>query len=218
MKKTAQLTSIVFHPLFVPIYALLVLMFVASKPNSFLIKDSLFYMDLGFKKVVLILFAIFTIITPLLSMVFFKINKTISSYTLEKQNERFQPLAITACYLLFLFGFIYYELPKNYFPHIIGAIPLGGAITLALAAVVNYKLKLSLHLLGMGMWCAITYSYFQHQAEYELWVFLTIVFLSGCVATARIYLKAHRYNEIIVAFLLGFIIEYSVIYIFAYYV
>jgi len=216
MRKVALGFSILFHPLFVPVYALLLLMFVESKPESFLVKDSLFYMDVRFKEVVLILFVIFTILTPLLSMLFFKINKTITSYMLDNQKERLLPLLIIAGYFLLLFGFIHYQLPDYIFPKIIGAIPLGGALTLVIAAIVNLRFKLSLHLLGMGMWCAITFVYFQHQAEYDLRIFLALLLLSGFVASVRLYLKAHSLSEIIVAFVLGFTIQSVIVFLFAY--
>ena len=216
MRKVALGLSVIFHPLFVPVYALMLLMLVESKPDSFLVKDSLFYMDVRFKEVVLILFAIFTILTPLLSMLFFKINKSITSYTLENQKERFLPLLIIAGYLLLLFGFVHYELPDYIFPKIIGAIPLGGALTLVIAAIINFRFKLSLHLLGMGMWCGITFVYFQHQAEYELGIFLALLLLSGFIASVRLYLKAHSLSEIIVAFVLGFTIQSAIVFLFAY--
>ncbi|MEO9258185.1 MAG: hypothetical protein ABI207_07375, partial [Crocinitomicaceae bacterium] len=95
-------------------------------------------------------------------------------------------------------------------------IPLGGALTLVIAAIINFRFKLSLHLLGMGMWCGITFVYFQHQAEYELGIFLALLLLSGFIASVRLYLKAHSLSEIIVAFVLGFTIQSTIVFLFAY--
>jgi hypothetical protein len=216
MTRIAAFISFVFHPLFTPIYALGTLLFIESKPIGYLVNDSLYYMDTQYKHVLLLLYLIFTVATPLLSMVFLKLNGSISSYYIEKQQERFQPMLLTACYFLFLFGFLFYEIPNSMLPMIVVYIPLGGALILCLGALINRWIKISMHLLGMGAWCAIVYSYYSHQMDVKITLFVFLFLLAGIVASARLFLGAHQQKEVYLAFGLAFFVQFFTLFFFVY--
>lgn len=216
MKVTAQFLSVLFHPIFVPLYVLVLLMFTESQPESFLVNDSLYYIDGSIKFVLLLLYAIFTLITPLLSMVFFKLSNNISDFYLRTQKERTLPLLSTAFYFILLYGFMEYSLPKTVFPRIVTIIPMAAAVVLVVTSILNQRIKLSLHLLGMGMGTATIWVYFVHQSSFQLTFLLVAVLLSGIIATARIYIGAHALKEVGWAFFLSFSIQAILLELFAY--
>jgi hypothetical protein len=91
MKIFSQAISWVFLPLFAPVYALLIVLYFESLPKSFLLWDSLYHYPPALKVSFVYLFLIFTTVAPGLSLIMLKVNKTISSLSLDnKENGAFQ--------------------------------------------------------------------------------------------------------------------------------
>lgn len=204
MKQIANFLSYVFHPLFVPIYGLLILMYTSSTPESFLIKDSLFHIDTSIKHILLFLFGIFGVIAPGVSLLLFRYNHTITSLNLEIREERRMPIFMMAVYMAILYGFLLYQIPQGAIPPAVVGIALGAAIGIALTGLLNNYFKISLHMIGMGMLSGAIYSYYLFQVVFPTWILPLIFMISGIVAMSRLTLKAHTYSELISGFLLGF--------------
>lgn len=205
--KIAQSFSYLFHPLFIPILGLCILMYLPSTPTSFLVEESIFHSPSMIKYIVLFLFGIFGVLAPGFSLILFKYNDTISSYHLEIQEERKVPIFMMSIYMLLLFGFLAYQLPSSILPKIVPAIALGAGIGVLCAGALNQILKISLHLLGMGMLTGAVYAYYLNQFLFPNWVLPLIFIASGIVAAARLKLGAHTYRELIIGYVVGFIAQ-----------
>jgi len=204
MKQTANFISYLFHPLFVPLYGLAILMYLPSTPKSFLVIDSLYYSPEEIKYVLLFLFGIFGVIAPGVSLLLFKYNNTITSLHLEKQEERRMPIFMMSIYMAVLFYFLAFQVPAYTIPKVVPGIALGASVGIFVTGLVNQYIKISLHMLGMGMFTGALYGYFKEQLLFPDWV-LPIVFLtSGIVASSRLALGAHNYKELFLGYMLGF--------------
>jgi hypothetical protein len=205
MRAAANVVSSIFHPLFVPIYGLVLLMYLPSTPESFLIQDSMYHSPESIKQIILFLFGIFGVIAPGVSLLLFKYNKTISSLSLDIQHERKVPIFMMAIYMGILFFFLTFQVPDYAVPNITRGISLGATLGIIIAGVLNRYTKISLHLLGMGMLTGAVFMYYTEQYDFPTFVLPSIFVLSGAVATARLYLNAHSYFELILGYLIGLI-------------
>ncbi len=204
MKQTANFISYLFHPLFVPLYGLAILMYIPSTPKSFLVLDSLYYTSEDIKYVLLFLFGIFGVLAPGISLLLFKHNKTISSLHLEKQEERRMPIFMMSIYMGILFYFLVFHVPESAIPRVVPGIALGAAVGIFITGLANQYIKISLHMLGMGMLTGALYGYFSDQLFFHEWVLPSIFICSGIVATSRLVLGAHNFKELFLGYTLGF--------------
>jgi hypothetical protein len=204
MKAVAHFISYIFHPLFIPVYGLAMMMYLPTEPKGFLVHNSLFHYTPAVKYVLLMLFAIFGVIAPGISLLLFKLNKSISSLQLEKQQERTMPIFMMAVYMAALFGFLAYQLPNGVVPRIVPAIALGATIGIGITGFINKYYKISLHLLGMGMWTGAMAGYYQMQEVFPEWVIPAVLLCAGFTGSARLALGAHRPMELLAGFFWGF--------------
>ena len=79
MKNLANVISWLFLPLLMPIYALLITMYIPSVEQSYFQNDTLFWMDEGHKFAVLSMFTIFSLIAPGVTLLLLMKSKAISS-------------------------------------------------------------------------------------------------------------------------------------------
>lgn len=214
MRAAANTISSVFHPLFVPIYGLILLLYIPSTPESFLIQDSMYHSPESIKQIILFLFGIFGVIAPGVSLLLFKYNKTISSLSLDIQHERKVPIFMMAIYMGILFFFLAFQVPDYAVPNITRGISLGATIGIFVAGVLNRFAKLSLHMLGMGMLTGALFMYYMEQYDFPPFILPSVFLLSGIVATARLSLNAHSYFELILGYLLGLISLVGSIYLY----
>jgi hypothetical protein len=214
MRPFAHVISYLFHPLFIPIYGLLMMMYLPTEPRGYLIHLSLYHYTPTVKYVLLMLFGIFGVVAPGISLVLFKMNKSISSLHLEKQSERTMPIFMMAVYMFALFGFLAYQLPNSVIPRIVPAIALGAGLGIFLSGIINRYYKISLHLLGMGMWTGAMASYFHMQERFPEWVIPVILFCAGITGSARLILGAHRPGELFSGYFFGLTTVWLTIYLF----
>lgn len=213
----ARFLSWVFLPLFVPLYGLLIVFYIPSSPSSYYLFDSLYHYPNPIKWLFLSLFLVFIVLAPGLSLIVLKVNRSISSLSLENRNERSTPIGIMFFYTIVLYLFLMMQSESSYVPNSIKAMVLGGAITTALAYFINKRNKISLHAIGMGSLLGFIYSYYLDCESFPLWVLYIIILLGALTASARLYLQLHNLKEILYGYIMSFIIQVSVIQFFTFY-
>lgn len=212
MTSFSKFLSWLFLPLFTPIYGLLIVLFLPSRPSSFLLMDSLFHYPYEVKMLYLLLFGVFIVLAPGMSLLVLKMNKSISSLSLEAREERSTPIAIMTFYCLVLFLFLIFQENGAMVPNIIKGMAFGGFLSSAIAYLINQRFKVSLHGVGMGALAGFVLMYFIEMEVYSLPVLLVIFILGGLVLTARLFLKAHNLKEVGVGYGLGFLSQIICIY------
>jgi hypothetical protein len=175
------------HPVFLIIYILAFFHFIISSGSFFSIPVSY----------LIALQA--TVFVPLLLFFLLYFFGFVSSLKFPNKNERYLPLSLYA--LSAFIGFITCKfLTSN---NLITLILLGVFFSNVILLVINFFLKPSLHMAGIGGAIAffILVSISGVLINFNYIIFL--VLLAGLIASARLFLKTHTNSEIFIGFITG---------------
>ncbi|MEY4931508.1 MAG: hypothetical protein RI909_2232 [Bacteroidota bacterium] len=198
MRTAAQILSILFHPLLLATY--LVTMIGFYFPTMLSITPQSFKIVLGF------VFC-FTFLLPVVNIIMFRYFGTISSYTLHARSERLIPfVAIAIIYVVMVFLF-YTKLPlsQNFNKLMVIVTTL-----VVFSAVVTFLYKVSIHsLAACGMIGILLPLNKALENNILLWPTAIALVIAGLVMSARLYLNAHTFNEVIMGAVAGFSIGFA---------
>ncbi|MFT6845431.1 MAG: membrane-associated phospholipid phosphatase [Flavobacteriales bacterium] len=187
------------HPLFMPLYCLVLCFQFDPYLNTFLPHQA--------KLTLYGIIVVNTIIIPLATLVFLKKKKLISSYQLETRQERALPYGMVLIY----YSLTYLVLRKTGLPQVVFSLMLTGIAGIALVWVVNFYWKISAHATGIGglVGAFLGLSILHQSQEYE--IMFVLFLLAGLVGSARLFLKAHSPAQVYAGFLLSFFISYLIV-------
>jgi len=191
MRLFQKVISYIFHPLLIPIAGTLAYFLITPK-----------YSPLELQSGNILPIFILTVIIPIITFLILKNIGYVSSIQLPTIQERKYPLYIN---LVLLFMVVYKVIPNNYiielYYYFVGLI----AATFATLVLLLFKIKSSMHLLGMGslfMFLINLSIHFEINITLALSLFILAI---GLVATSRLYLKAHSKAEIFIGLCIGLI-------------
>jgi len=189
-KLIAKIISIVFNPLLMPTYGLLILL------NS----DTYFAMlPFQAKKVIFIIVFITTCLLPLAFLPLFMYQNLLKSFEMETIKERIVPFA-TIGILYFIGYLIMYQMDV---PSTLANILLAGTITIFIGLLITLKWKISAHMAGIGALTGAILA-FSYILETNFIIFLLgAIFIAGLLGTSRLILKHHTPTQIYAGFGLG---------------
>ena len=215
----ANLISVLLHPLFVIGYVMLFLMWA----NPYLFGFS------GDKAEGLVVISIVSIsvLFPMISILMMKALGLISTLEMKDKNERIGPLIVTGLFYMWL----YVNIRNNdSIPAALSFFVLGCTISVFLALIINSFTKISLHTiaaggLATGMMYILFHFTYGHldvaipvlQTQFRIsdrLVLIIIMFTAGAVGASRLYLKAHKENEIYGGYVVGILSQLIAIRIF----
>ena len=212
MRTASQIISWVFLPLFMPVYGLLIGMYIPSESiGAEQAKSSLFHMPYQFKNYILLIFILLTVLAPGFSLLMFKRQKKIASVELDNREERGFPIALTVIYCAMLGLFIWFQIPRAALPGVVFSLPWAGVIASAIAGLINKYEKISLHAMGAGMLFGFLVAYFNTQYLFNFNVIILSVLVGGMIMSARMYLEKHTLRECASGYLLGFLTVFLVL-------
>lgn len=198
MRTVAKIISVLFHPLLLATYLVAIVGFYF--PVMLAISPRFLNIILGF------VFC-FTFILPVVNIMMFRYFGTISSYTMHSRNERMVPfVAITVIYLVMVFLF-YQKLPlSDNFNKLMVIVT-----TLVVAStIITFFHKVSIHSLAacgmIGILLPLNKAVENGQL---LWPTALAFVLAGLIMSARLYLNAHTFNEVITGAVTGFTIGFA---------
>jgi len=204
MKTAAQIISWVFLPLFMPVYALLMTMFIPSESKSIMAEQgSLSDMMVAHKLHIILLYIVLSVLAPGFSLLMLKRQKQIESVELDNKNERSLPITLTVIYCSMLGIFLWMQIPQGRIPQVIFALPWAGALASLIAAFINRYEKISLHGIGAGLLFGFLVMYFHTQDTFNFNLIVLSVLIGGIVLSARMYLEKHSLREAVSGYLLG---------------
>jgi membrane-associated phospholipid phosphatase len=204
VRAAAILVSVIFHPLLLTTYLVLVL--------GIFFPSLLMIAPQNLRVMTAFIFC-FTFLLPVVNLIMFRMFGTISSYTLENRAERVIPfVAITLIYLVTAFLFFF----KLRFSTNFSFLLLIVSVLVLTAVVLNFFLKISVHALaawgGVGILLPLNKAIEQPDL---LWPTAGAILITGFIMAARLYLNAHTPREILVGSVSGFIIGFlGVVYFF----
>lgn len=126
------------------------------------------------------------------------------------QSERVVPYFTTSLYYFALY-YLFYTIG---FSSIITLLILGGGISILLTLLINYKWKISAHMIGIGGLCgALLAIIFKHSIE-SVWIFYSAIIVAGLIGFARLKLEAHTPSQVYSGYILGFVVEFLLLFFF----
>ncbi|MEO8403468.1 MAG: hypothetical protein ABI480_02695 [Chitinophagaceae bacterium] len=188
----AKIISYVFHPLFVPVYIVWLLitlqpyLFSSFSPVQKMLKIIMFF----------VLYSFFPLVTVLLA----KGLGFVESIYLKTQKDRIIPYIVSQIYYFWM-CYVLRNQPEN--P--VEIIQLSIAIFLASSAalIINIYMKISMHAIAMGILVTFTGMMAVTQGE-NYTVYLSVAILvAGLVCTSRLIVSDHTTKEIYAGLFLG---------------
>lgn len=194
MRKVASVISYALHPLMMPLYLLFLIFNI----------DSLFaLLPVEIKVYNYLVTFFFLFLMPLLSLPLFKHYHLIKSYHLDAKQERVYPILVTVGFAFvgfWLLGHIPYSVISQ-------QLYLMLIILLSGFAIITLRWKMSMHMTALGAACGFMFVF---QSKYMMGnireIFMSLILLSGIVASARLYLKKHTPLQVYAGFLFGFLV------------
>jgi hypothetical protein len=190
-ERIARLLSIIFHPLFIPFYMLVILLNV-----------NVFFAMMIPVKIKLILSGLvflMTIIFPLLFVFLLYKLKLVKSFYLESREERIYPLLILAIF----YYFTYYILKSFPISFIFSYYMLGSTFLTILALIISFYRKISLHMIGIGGMLGLLMGLSMNLGLNMTWFVIAAIILGGFLGFARIQSNSHKPSDIYAGFLVG---------------
>lgn len=200
----AKIISVILHPLFMAVYGV-ALLFIYTDFKYIFIKQIDKFISPVF---------IFSCLIPGISLILLKKLGYISSYSLDKKEERLIPFATT--FLSYLLLFVYFQRAGLYtwFLSIL-IVPL---LLLIICGAINRYWKVSAHMTGIGGLIGSVFSVcYNIKGLNPYSLFIILIILAGALGVARLILNKHTPAQVYIGFLIGFIISYITVYIGGYY-
>lgn len=193
MRQFLKIISYLFHPLIIPF---------AGTVTYFLVTPK--YTPLEVQSGNILPIFILTVIIPIISFLILRNLGLVKTVFLAERSERLYPLIINFGLLLMV---VLKVIPNSFtlelYYFFVGLI----AATAAALLVLFFKVKCSLHMLGMG---SLLMFLFALSIHFETNITLAIslfTIATGLTATARLYLKAHSWSELLIGFFIGFLTQ-----------
>lgn len=193
-EKLAKIISVLFHPLLIPTYAMLILI---NTKNHFALA-----LPLQNRYIALAIVFLTSFVLPVLIMLILRKMGTVKSLQMESKHERVVPLFITSI----LFYGTYYLLKQG--PHfaLFNIFMLGATLLVIMSLFINYATKISIHMVAQGgMLGAFTGFAITFNQDYLLMIIVLII-MAGLTGFARLKLKAHSEAQVYSGFGMGIVV------------
>ncbi len=194
MKFLAKTLTLLFHPLLLPTYAFILVIY--THPFLFAAYE--------YSKWIFVLRVFLnTFIFPAISILLLWRLGFVKKLQMPEKEDRIIPYIVVGT--LYFWTFMTFR--KSGDPQILNIILLGSCLTLFASFFVNIFLKTSIHAAGMACFTVVALI-LSLQSYYNLtWLFIIVLVLTGIVGTARLYLKAHQLSEVLNGYWIGFIAQ-----------
>jgi hypothetical protein len=184
----AKLLSYLLHPVFMPSYAV----FLLLNNSSFKINEKIGWL-------IYALVFLNTCLLPIFATLILKKFGLVTSMQINAQEERSTPYLISFIF----FASTWWLLSKAPLPPIVAQLMLGASIAILFTGIINLTMKISAHLVGIGgatgAFLVVGLEGFQDFSVFIIAGFL----IAGFLGWARLQLNAHRPVEVYSGFLLG---------------
>jgi len=196
MKRIHQLISLVFQPLLIPTFAMLLLMNM----------DVFILLPLRWQLKAIVGTFIFTGLLPALPIWLLMKRGEVNDLFISKREERTMPYLFSFMAYVFWALFMWRTLQ---FPMFIVAMGMGSAVSIFIIILINLRWKISAHAAGMGGLCGSVFGVCYRTAINPVWFLAIILLISALVAFSRLELKAHTPGQVLAGFVVGFIMVFT---------
>ncbi len=194
LKWPANFFSYIFHPVFIPIYA--IVFFVYLHPSYFS----------GFSasgKLQTVIISVINLVAfPLLSVLLLKALGFIDSIFLRTRKDRIVPYM--ACGIFFFWAYTVFK-KQGMYPPIMANFILGVFLAASAGLIANIYFKVSMHAMGVGGLLGVFLVIAKENSMLMTWPLTLALLVTGVVCTARLVLNMHTQKDIYVGLLLGIV-------------
>jgi hypothetical protein len=188
--KLARIVSVVFHPIFMPLYGLIILL---SAPTF------LGYLPAEIKKIMVLVVLVNNVCLPIALIWLFRYRNLISSYNIEDRKERTIPL-LTASILYCTTSFIVF----NYqIPFFLKSFIFATSVVSIIVSMINFWWKISIHAVGAGALTATVFVLSLKMYTPLTWYLAAVILTGGMVLSSRLKLNSHNPSQVWIGFLTG---------------
>ena len=183
--------SVIFHPIFIPTYMLIIVF------NLF----SIFYVfNIAYLTAIITATFILTAVIPIIIISLLYYFKFIRSFYLKTNEER-----ILVSFLMTFFYFLTYYFMRDVYIHppIFVSIILLPIISTLFSIILLVYPQISMHTFGIGSLLGMILFYKFNFMLISGFYFITTLIVSGLVITSRLILNAHKYSEVLMGYGLG---------------
>ncbi|MDP4202492.1 MAG: hypothetical protein Q8861_07335 [Bacteroidota bacterium] len=191
MRLAAKIISVIFHPLFIPTYGIL-LLFTTARFAAVPFLPKLI--------VATTVLCCTAIIPALIIFLFLKLGK-VTSLNIDKRQERTRPYVYSlVSYMLCAYYLWNVNMPRWFVMMVVGS-----AAALLVLLLVNLRWKMSAHLSAMGGLLAGIFVVAMHYVINPYMLVIGALFASAAVGSSRVILNAHTPEQTLAGFFNGFI-------------
>lgn len=196
MKSFYKIISLIFQPLLVPTYAMILMMNM----------DVFTVLPILWRWIAIVGTFVFTGVLPALPILLMLKRGDINDLFISKREERTMPYLFTFMAYVFWALFMWRTMQ---FPIFIVAMGMGSAISIFIIVLINMKWKISAHAAGMGGLCGAVIGVSYRTAINPVMLISVILLISALVAFSRLELKAHTPGQVLAGFVVGFVAVFT---------
>jgi hypothetical protein len=192
--KIAKIISVLFQPLLMPTYTLL-LIFSLNSYISMMVPSHA-------KNVLMWIVFLSTFVFPVIFIFILYKRGLIKTLNMDDKEERTFPLLVTSIFYFLM----YYIVWQSNLDEIYNLLFMGSALLIVLALIISFFWKISMHMIGVGGMLGALIGLSQ-AAYVDLAYYVVLVTLvCGLVGFARLKLKAHTPAQVYAGFSAGFLL------------
>jgi hypothetical protein len=189
--KIAKIVSVVFHPLLIPLYGMLI---IFTAPTLF------WYIPFKVKKILFLVVVTNNVLIPISLMPFFRNRNIISSWRIETRKERIIPLLSVSLF----YSITTYIMFRLQIPLFIKEYIFSVSLIVLIVTIINFWWKISIHSVGAGSLAGIVIFLSLKMMVPLTWFIIPVILIAGLVLAARLKLNYHNSYEVYFGFLTGF--------------
>ncbi len=193
-KKLAGIISLLFHPLLLPTYMLIILFYIPGFTIFSYSTETKFYL------IAFVFIMTFGIPASLVYML--KRFKVIESLQMNNRKERLIPLGMMAG----IYFITFYSLNNIGSLALFNLFLIGVAIVSLVAIVITLYTKISLHMMGAGGVSGALLGLLLAYPVDMRWLFYLVILLAGVIGYARLTITNHTLRQLYNGFMMGFVL------------
>ncbi len=196
MKTFYNIISLVFQPLLMPTYGIILLMNM----------DIFTELPLSWRWIGIVGTFLFTAILPAIPIYLLMRKGEVHDLFISKKEERTMP------YLFSFMAYVFWALfmwRTMQFPMFIVAMGIGSALSIFVIVFINLRWKISAHLAGIGGLVGSVFGVCYRMSINPVWLIILLLTISALVALSRIELKAHTPGQVLAGFGVGFVMVFT---------
>ncbi len=179
----AEVLSVIFHPLFIPLYGLLI---IYSSPTL------LSFIPARLKSLIFILVVTNNVILPLALAAILYARGAITTFNARDRNER----VILLAFALMMYTLTAYLLLRMQVPNLFRAYFISIAVVTLITLLITTFYRLSLHAAGIGGLLVLIIFMIVFYDITTAWQLTAVLVVGGVVMSSRIYLDDHTPSEV----------------------